>query len=180
MSVHLLFLVLVAFVMTLLLGGWLFFKWNRFLEKRNMKKIKRQGDDGEKKAKQYLLKHGYEILLEQAKEQGVMWVDGEEIVYDVRADFLVKKNGIRSVVEVKTGRVAIKPNSINTRRQLLEYSLVYDVDSLLFFDAENNNIMDIQFPKNSSILKWIRPFLLGVLAGGIIVLIILFFITFCK
>ena len=105
-----------------------------------------------------------------------MWIDGKEVVYDVRADFLVRKNGETSIVEVKTGSVAIDPTSIHTRRQLLEYSVLYDVDSILFFDAENSEIMTIQFSQEESSLIFIKPFIIGGAVGGILVL--LSFITF--
>jgi hypothetical protein len=48
--------------------------------------------------------------------QSYLIVNGEESPFSVRADYVVERNGVRAIVEVKTGAVA-SPSSRGTRRQ---------------------------------------------------------------
>ena len=70
---------------------------------------------------------------------------GEESPFTVRADYLVERQGVRAVVEVKTGAVA-DPSSRGTRRQILEYAWVYGVTEVYLFDADAQRLHSIGVP----------------------------------
>ena len=76
------------------------------------------------------------------------WVnDGEEVEVAVRADLWVGRGSRRFVAEVKTGSMAPDPTRSATRRQLLEYLLVFEPDGLLLVDVEEGLIHEIDFPQ---------------------------------
>jgi len=107
---------------------------------------RRRGAAGEDKAANLLRDAGYEILDDQAKLQVTWLVNDDPQVYDVRADYLVRKSGKRFVAEVKTGDAADLGDR-QTRRQLLEYAVVFDCDGVLLVDASNSVIYSVVFPK---------------------------------
>ena len=106
----------------------------------------RKGQTGEVNAKLYLLKSGYRIIAEQPLTKGVLLIDGNAHQYQVRVDYLVEKDGIHYLVEVKTGKRYTNPIDPSTRRQLLEYSVLYDINSLLLFDGDKKKLSRIEFP----------------------------------
>ena len=140
-------------------GAYLFHQVFRFQRKHKIQKRRRHGEQGESLAKKYLIKQGFEILDEQVEANSSLYVNDQEIPYKIRADFLVERNDELAIVEVKTGKEAPKPQNRSTRRQLLEYSLVYDVDCLYLFNAETKSLQSVEFPHNSkksqSVLPWI-------------------------
>ena len=71
-------------------------------------------------------------------------VDGERIEFEVRADAIVQRKRRRYVAEIKTGRAA-SVRSRHTRRQLLEYALLYDADGVLLVDATGGTIHEVEF-----------------------------------
>ena len=154
----------------LLVGAYFCFRFLRFLEKRRTAKMRKQGAKGEKKAYHFLKKHGFTIIEEQPERNAVLYVDGKALEYRIRADFMVERNGVYSIVEVKTGRKATNPASSHTRRQLFEYSHLYHVDQLLFFNAETGKLNEITFgneitkDKNKFTPVFIT-FIIGVLVG---------------
>lgn len=132
-------------ILSIFFGAFLYHKFSSFLRNLFLQRKFARGLKGEDDARKFLLKNGYEIIEEQPSREAVMQVDGEPVSYRVRADFLVEKDGRESIVEVKTGEVSTNPVSINTRRQLFEYASLYDVDDILFFDAEKKQLMHIHF-----------------------------------
>jgi hypothetical protein len=64
----------------------------------------------------------------------------------VRADLLVQRDGALFVAEVKTGSRAPDPSFPATRRQLLEYLMVFEPDGLLLVDMEREAVMEVEFP----------------------------------
>ena len=76
-----------------------------------------------------------------------MRVDGVDLAYDVRADFLASRAGRRWVVEVKAGTTVCDPTHSDTRRQLLEYRVIYgDLAGVLLVDVPARRIRTIEFP----------------------------------
>ena len=162
-----LFVVLICFCM--FTGAYIFYKISTFLRLRLFAKRMKRGEVGEEIGKAYLIKHGFTIIEEQPRESSIILIDGVPNKYNVRADFLVERKGRRSIVEVKTGNVSTNPTSTNSRRQLLEYSHIYDVDDLLFFDAESKKLQKISFPdyKRSPVHPpLITIFIIGVIIGA--------------
>lgn len=104
---------------------------------------------GEERAERWLESRGHRILERQFTRRSVMWVDGEEVAFDVRADLLVQMGDERVLVEVKTGDAA-DPRATATRRQLFEYAALYDVDRLFLFDASRGALHEIEFVARSS------------------------------
>ncbi|MGB0403451.1 MAG: hypothetical protein ACPGEG_05090 [Salibacteraceae bacterium] len=124
---------------------------------RNWKRVKRlkKGKEAESDAKLILKKTGYQIHDYQPQLNYEFLADQENVKVNITPDYLVKKDGIVYVVEVKSGEVASNPNYAATRRQLLEYSLVSE-HPLLFVDMETKLIHKIKFPFGSekSKLNW--------------------------
>jgi hypothetical protein len=100
---------------------------------------------GEIEAEGLLSEHGFAIVDRQA---GLVWeidCDGEAHPVELRADLLVERDGRRYVAEVKTGVTAPLLTNAATRRQLLEYCVAYQVDSVLLVDIEAQAVREITF-----------------------------------
>jgi hypothetical protein len=162
---------------TLVAGAILYRLTSRWWRALRMKMRFRRGHAGEAKARRYLLRHGYRILAEEAVLNPIMRIDGERFAYTVRADFLVQKGGKRAVVEAKTGAAA-RPASSDTRRQLLEYAMYYDVDRVFLYDGNRDALVEIGFdtrltsPRHGTgLLPWIVGFVCGAGAAWAVVLV---------
>jgi hypothetical protein len=90
---------------------------------------------------------GYRVVDAQVSRELVVQVDGEELGYEVRADYVVEdEEGARFVAEVKTGEVATDPLHVATRRQLLEYQVGYaEVEGVLLVDMERGRVRRVVF-----------------------------------
>lgn len=100
---------------------------------------------GEREAEDLLADCGFAILDRQA---GLVWsieCDGEPHPVELRADLLVERDGRRYVAEVKTGLSAPLLTNAATRRQLLEYCVAYQVDSVLLVDIDSQAIREVTF-----------------------------------
>ncbi len=86
------------------------------------------------------------MLDAQVAQGATLRVDGTPTPFTVRADYLVERNGVRAVVEVKTGAVA-NPEARATRRQILEYAWVYGVSEVYLFDADAQVLRQIGIPE---------------------------------
>ena len=73
-----------------------------------------------------------------------IFVNDETINFFIRADLIVSKNKKKFIAEVKSGKAA-SIEEINTRRQLLEYSKVFNNKDLILIDTEKNKIKKIEF-----------------------------------
>ena len=104
---------------------------------------------GEVEAEDLLAEQGFAILDRQA---GLVWAiecDGEPHPVELRADLLVERDGRRYVAEVKTGISAPLLTNAATRRQLLEYCVAYQVDSVLLVDIDAQAIREVTFGRLS-------------------------------
>ena len=112
-------------------------------ENRRRARVARRGEDG---AEQVLERLGFRITARQETRRFVVIVDGEEVEAFCRADLLVVgADGSTWVAEVKTGDAA-RPTRPATRRQLLEYALVFDVDGVLLVDMVAGRVQEVTFP----------------------------------
>ena len=102
------------------------------------------GKLGEKKARKLLIRNGYEILKEQIIIKGKLLDNERKKSYFIKPDFLVKKNNIVYIAEVKTGKSACIKN-INTRRQLLEYATNLNSKKILLVNIDKKSINQIEF-----------------------------------
>lgn len=141
-------LIAAALVLCLLLGAWLGGRVRRFWMRRRLARQWGRARRGEEQARGWLERHGFTVLDEQVSRPSLLIVDGEESPFTVRADYVVERNGVRAVVEVKTGAVA-DPSSRGTRRQILEYAWVYGVTEVYLFDADAQRLHSIGVPAMS-------------------------------
>ena len=125
--------------------GWRAHKhWKRIL----LWRIRKRGQLGEYKAIKLLRKNGYKILDSQILLSGQIQVNKEMLTFDIRPDFLVEKDGVRFLAEVKTGTAGC-PSNKETRRQLLEYAFVTETNTIILVDVTNDFISQICFPEVS-------------------------------
>ncbi|MGZ3418820.1 MAG: hypothetical protein ACXWUG_25675 [Polyangiales bacterium] len=101
---------------------------------------------GETEAEAILEALGYRVVERQARAGWSIVVDGEEQAVEVRADLIVSRKGRTFVAEVKTGSLAPDPTHPPTRRQLLEYSLVFGADEVLLVDVPARAVRSVSFP----------------------------------
>jgi len=118
----------------------------RFLRGLRSRARNRVAGEGEARAEQILERAGYRILERQAVAEWSMLVDGVETPIEIRVDLLVSRRGKRYVAEVKTGERAPDPRHPPTRRQLLEYALVFDAREVLLVDVPAGDVRSIAFP----------------------------------
>ena len=68
----------------------------------------------------------------------------KKISFTIRPDLLVTKDNVIYVAEIKSGFAASIYN-INTRRQLFEYSKVFNSNKLILIDTFKKEIKKIEF-----------------------------------
>lgn len=135
-------LLLVAGLVGMLLALVLARAWRRASLRWRFRKARA----GELAAEALLRRRGFRILDEQVRRREHLFVDGERVDYEVRADLLVARWWRTYVVEVKTGKAAPNPTHTATRRQLREYAAVYAADGLLLADMNAGTLHEIRFP----------------------------------
>lgn len=101
---------------------------------------------GEERAAELLEAAGFRIVERQARVAWAPLVDGEPQVMELRADYLVTRDGEQLVAEVKTGEEAPSIAVAATRRQLLEYRVAFAVDGVLLVCPEKGAILRVEFP----------------------------------
>ena len=139
-------LLLVLIIFVVLFFIWLGWKiriwWKNFL----FMLLRKRGQKGEKISIKLLEKNGYKILDHQIKLNGYFFIDEDLKQFELRPDFLVEKDGIQYIAEIKTGEVA-NPTNRNTRRQLHEYSYYSGYDVVLLVDPIKKSIKRLSFQK---------------------------------
>ncbi len=100
---------------------------------------------GEEEAEELLESLGYRIVDRQVRDWGQVWLDGELHEFEVRADLLVSRDSDQFVAEVKTGMLAPDPGYPPTRRQLREYSRVFDDCGILLVDVDEGTVTEVCF-----------------------------------
>lgn len=140
---HIIVIGLTAAVSVLLAALWLSHTHARRANHRRQLRARR----GEERAERLLRRAGFHIDAAQASESWWMLVDGRDVEVQVRVDYLVSRFRRTYAAEVKTGEFAPDPTYPPTRRQLLEYSLAFDVDGVLLVDVEAGEILEVGFPE---------------------------------
>lgn len=123
------------------IGLWLRKAWWRLKMRRRFSVARH----AESQAVRLLEKQGFEIIAQQPQQQCQMWVDGDELIYTLRADYLVASREKTYVAEVKSGSSVNSIGHVGTRRQLLEYLHGYQVDGALLVDVTNRKVQHIEF-----------------------------------
>ena len=163
-------LVAAALTLGIVLGAWLAIRVRRFWLRWRLARQWSHARRGEAQARGWLQQNGFTVLDEQVTRGSFLVVDGEEAPFTVRADYLVERNGVRAVVEVKTGAVA-DPSARGTRRQILEYAWVYGVSEVYLFDADAQQLHHIGVPAiadGAPPTKWMAWPVLVALASGVV------------
>ena len=134
------------FLLLILIFFFLYLGWKIKEIYKNIKfyLYKRKGKKGEKKAIKLLKKNGYKIESFQTTAKGKLLQNNEVVNFFIRADLIVSKNNKKYIAEVKSGKAA-SIEEINTRRQLLEYSSVFNNKNLILIDTKKNKIKKIEF-----------------------------------
>ena len=107
---------------------------------------KKRGKKAEKKALKLLKKKGFKVISIQPTAKGYVYENEKKISFIIRPDLLVTKDNVIYVAEIKSGFAASIYN-INTRRQLFEYSKVFNSNKLILIDTFKKQI------KKNGILK---------------------------
>jgi hypothetical protein len=134
---------------------WIFNFVNKRIINFNRTKRLKRGKDAEHGAKRILEKSGYSIHDYQPALNYHFQVDKKSLQVNITPDFIVKKNGVKYIVEVKTGDTAGNPNFSATRRQMLEYNLASELP-VLFVNMDELTIEEVRFPfaASSNSINW--------------------------
>jgi hypothetical protein len=104
------------------------------------------GRRGQDRALRLLVQAGYRVVGTEVVADGHIRIDGKDLRYRVRADFIVRRWFRRYVAEVKGGVESAAPGNRSTRRQLMEYARVFRVSGVLLVDAGAGRIHRVEFP----------------------------------
>ncbi|MCR4430708.1 MAG: hypothetical protein NUV45_06795 [Tepidanaerobacteraceae bacterium] len=150
----------------IIIGAIITVSYLRYIKKLKTNKRINRAKKSEIKAVELLKKNGFEIIDIQKENTYTVFVDDKPYKATVKADMIVKKGNKTFVAEVKSGESAPSLKSIDTRRQLLEYYLVYKPGGLLLIDMEKNKIRKVEYsiandehPFNICNLVWCAVFL---------------------
>ena len=133
-------LTFLAFI-TLLWMGW---KTNNLLKIFLFWWQRKRGKLGEIKAKKILKKYGYTIIETQRTIRGSMYIDDQPADFYIRPDYIVEKNNIQYIAEVKTGKSAFATNR-TTRRQMYEYAALTGTKTIILVDSSRGTVMKVRF-----------------------------------
>ena len=120
--------------------------WRRWQRRRRMSLRMERAVAGEERAAELLARKGFSVLGAQAVIDHPVRIDDRVVTVALRADYLAERDGLRYVVEVKTGALAPRIETSATRRQMLEYRIAFDVDGVLLVDAESGLVHEVTFP----------------------------------
>ena len=126
----------------------LFVLWRRSASRvaRGNRRRQRVAADAEWRAELLLEDAGFAVVDRQVPGRWPVSVDGVEREVALRADLLVERDGELWIAEVKSGAQAPRPDLPETRRQLLEYLLAFDVVGVLLVDMQAEVIRTVDFP----------------------------------
>lgn len=136
---------IVVAVLAAFVALWLAARIRRWRATLRAKRRAARAGAGEDLAAEILHSAGYQIVERQARTTWIPLIDGEPCELELRADYLVEADGELFVAEVKTGNEAISITTAATRRQLLEYSIAFEVDGVLLVCPERNAIHLVEF-----------------------------------
>ena len=150
--------------------------WLRGRPSRRSRRRLAKAVRGEHDAERLLEARGFSIEARQVPAELTLHVDGAPVTVGVRADLIVRRGDARYVAEVKTGELAPRIEHAATRRQLLEYALVFDVDGVLLVEPEAGSVRRVEFPSALAVppvrdgifprlLGWLLAALLGAAAA---------------
>ena len=119
----------------------------RRLDRWRRRRRSRRAYRAEEDAPKLLRRQGFIPIDEQVRRSWTLLVDGEEEEVDLIADWIVERDGLHFVVEVKSGELGPSIRYAATRRQLLEYYCAFDVDGIILLDMNRGHWQLIEFPE---------------------------------
>ena len=134
-------IIIIVLIVLLLYLGW---KIRNIYKSFIFYLFKKRGRKSERKAIKLLIKKGYKIINQQLTTKGYLYENGNKVDYKVRPDFMVTKDKVTYVAEIKTG-LSASIETISTRRQLLEYSKLFNSSKVILVDISKKEIKVIEF-----------------------------------
>lgn len=138
-------LLAVAVLLAVLLGGVLGRAWSRGRVRRRIGRHRQVGCDGAQRGLALLERAGYRVVATEITREGAVHVDGRPEHFLVRADALVERGGRRFLAEFKGASTSASVLHRSTRRQLLEYAIVFGVAGVLLVDAAAGRVRVVGF-----------------------------------
>lgn len=137
---------IIALLFVLVVIQTLRLAWLRGLSARRMNANRALGVRGEARARQLLETAGYHLLEEQSLGRYTFFIDEMPNQVQLRADFIVRQGDQIFLAEAKGGLDSADLAKRNARRQLLEYTLAFDVAGILLVDTARGHIQSVRFP----------------------------------
>ena len=134
-------IIIIVLIVLLLYLGW---KIRNIYKSFIFYLYKKRGRKSERKAIKLLIKKGYKVINQKLTNKGYLYENGNKVDYKVRADFMVTKDKVTYVAEIKTG-LSASIEKISTRRQLLEYSKLFNSSKVILVDISKKEIKVIEF-----------------------------------
>jgi hypothetical protein len=125
--------------------AWLLFHVVKRLARLRRVRRAARASHAERAAARVLAAQGYSIVGRQVRQRWSLLADGQEVGFELIADYLVESDGVRWIAEVKTGQRALDLRYGPTRRQMLEYRQAFGVDGVLLVDAEAEQVRCVRF-----------------------------------
>ena len=128
-----------------LLGHWLAARINAWRRSANAKRRARIAQAGEQDAAAVLEQHGYVIVAGQTRHTVHYRVQAEAYQASLQCDYVVSRDGVLFIAEVKTGDLAPQLQTAATRRQLLEYQVAFGVPGIVLVDMTRGTCAEVRF-----------------------------------
>lgn len=138
--------VIAAIVASVAFGAWIARWIARRIDGWRRRTRSQIGLAAERDAERVLRRAGYRVVERQLTGTWTLWIDGSPRAVTCRADLLVQRGRERLVAEVKSAGPALDPTSPATRRQLLEYTMAFDVDGVILVDMQKRRLYRVEFP----------------------------------
>ena len=132
-------------VCLLLAAAWITHRLGRAARNRQIRRRSERGRRAHQDARRVLEARGLRVEGAEVPVRGTVWLDGAPREFVLHLDYVVRDGERTLAVEVKSGDRAGSPHTGATRRQLLEYALLADVDGVLHLDMERGVLTEVDF-----------------------------------
>lgn len=126
--------------------GWLLAAhvaaWRRSAKAKHRARVAQAGEQG---AAALLEQHGYVIVAGQTRHLVHYTVDARQCQASLQCDYVVSRDGLLLIAEVKTGDLAPHLQTAATRRQLLEYQVAFGVPGIVLVDMARGTCAEVRF-----------------------------------
>lgn len=121
-------------------------------------------------AENILKRAGYRLVAKNRKGVVIVSVDNQEHLGELKADYVVSREGKRYVVVVKGSEEAFDPTEPTLRCRLIELDSVFALDGLLVVNLPKRQIhrLGFRFPKERPLDGFFQFLLGGFILGGVV------------